>query len=307
MLRITFILLFSCLSSLSNRAWAQYYLEDINKYYVDEILYRKIHDFPELPLYYPFADGKGMHPNLNAIPTFSKKVALVSFYVWDNEMLETRVSPLKQWSGSTWIDDEGNNRLAGDLSRYCVPQMRTTFDSLGTILLTPDDFNEKQRAVYDSFLMKYKRSYRAKINDSISYDICASKDYKFIKTPLLNNDLIAATTLGELATALEVDAVLIIQNDVLFDGRYGILNNIHLYMYGPNPMATDSVPFNKKGYYNGQLYLQIKMELFGRVSQYEEGQITYENYTGYDRMVRLMVNNLYREYRKRSKIAPKTK
>lgn len=286
---------------------AQYYLEDINTYYVDEILYRKIHDFPELPLYYPFVDGKGMYPNIQAVKTFPKKVALVSFYVWDNAMLETRVSPQKQWAGTAWFDEEGNNRLASDLSKYSVPRMRSTFDSIGTIFLTPADFNEAQKAVYDTFQMEYKKSYRARINDSISYDKTCSKDYRFIKTPLTYNDLIAANALGKLATDLGVDAVLIVQNDILFDGRYGIINNIHLFMYGPNPMKPDSGSFNKEGYYDGQLFLQIKMELFGRISQYEEGQLTYENYSGYDRMLRLMINEMYWDYRTRSKISPKTK
>ena len=81
-------------------------------------------------------------------------------------------------------------------------------------------------------------------------------------------------------------------------------------LYGFNPMGVDksneNVKKNKIGYNNFQLYTSIELEIDAIVSQYNEAkELTYENYIGYDRLLDLMIDNMYIAYKKRTEIAPK--
>ncbi|MBC7450321.1 MAG: hypothetical protein H7259_02415 [Cytophagales bacterium] len=294
---------------LSSSLHAQLFLEDLNLY-SDQILYKKIHDNPDINQYYPFVDGHGNYPDLNARKEFPKKIALISFYVWDEQLIEDKKSPTAFWNESTWINVDGENRLSGELAKYSISSIQHRFDSLGSKVIIPEEFTAEQRKAYDSIQIHYISSYRKKVPDSIQYDLCSASQFRFIKLPVQKLDYKFSDDMALLAKALNVDAVLIVENQIKYNGVTGVLQKITLNMYGDNPIAKPSgdSSAHKKGhiYNEGLLYLSMEMEMESIFTQYDEKkQITYESYLGYDRLLMLMIDQFYINYEKRTLIAPK--
>ncbi|WP_299250906.1 hypothetical protein [uncultured Cytophaga sp.] len=288
---------------------AQDFLEDLSLY-PDSYINKKIHDNPDINQYYPFIDGRGNYPNLNAKKEFPKTIALISFYIWNDQLIVTNKSVEDFWKETSWIDSVRGNKLASSLNSYSIESIVKRFDSLGTKLITPNDFTDAQKEVYKSLNVTYSKNFRRKSSDSISYELCSAGNYKFIKISNNKLDVNFINSFEEIATLLNVDAVLLIENNVGFDGRLGLINSIRMNLYGFNPMGVDksneNVKKNKIGYNNFQLYTSIELEIDAIVSQYNEAkELTYENYIGYDRLLDLMIDNMYIAYKKRTEIAPK--
>jgi hypothetical protein len=288
---------------------AQLFLEDLSLY-PDQFVTKKIHDNPDINQYYPFIDGRGNYPNLSNQKEFPKKVALISFYIWNNEIVVTNKSANEFWRGSNWTASMDGNKLSSALISYSLESITKRFDSLGTKLISPGDFTAAQREAYDSLRINYVSSYRRKISDSVNYQSCSAISYKFIKLPNQKLDYIFANSLAELARVLEVDAVLLVQNDVTFAGTLGLINTITMNMYGFNPVSvsSDAVQGKKRSAKLNEflLYSSIELDLEAIISQYDEsGELKYENYIGYDRLLNLMIDQLYVSYLERTKITPK--
>lgn len=296
------------IGSLAGPVQAQLYLEDFNLY-PDEALYKRIHDNPDINEYYPFIDGHGHYPNLAEHKQFPKKIAIVSFYVWDNLLIEDKKSPAVLWSESSWIISDSSNRLANEFSKYSVGALKHRFDSLGSVVIVPADFTREQKATYDSMQIHYLSSYRKRIPDSIHYEECSSAQFRFIKMPVQKLDYKFSNDMALLAKVLNVDAVLIVENHVKYkNGVSAILQKIVVNMYGPNPVPTPPASNRIKGkeHYAGMLYVSMEMELEALFTQYDDTKyITYESYLEYDRIMMLITDQLYLAFVKRTEITPK--
>jgi hypothetical protein len=297
------ILMFVFIATVAN---AQDFLEDLSLY-PDNYITKKIHDNPDLNLYYPFVDGRGNYPNLNAKKEFPKTIALISFYIWNNQLIVSNKTPSDFWKETSWIDSIRGNKLASSLNSYSIEAIVKRFDSLGTKLITPTDFTKEQQDAYKSFAVNYSKDYRKK-GDVSSYELCSSSSYRFIKISPNKLDADFANSFEEIARALNVDAVLLIESNVGFDGKIGLVNSVQMNLYGFNPMGTDKSDLvkRKKGYNNFLLYSSIELDIDAIVSQYNEAkELTYENYIGYDRLLDLMIDQMYVAYKKRTEILPK--
>jgi hypothetical protein len=297
------ILIFIFVATVAN---AQDFLEDLSLH-PDNYVTKKIHDNPDLNQYYPFVDGRGNYPNLNAKKEFPKTIALISFYIWNDQLIVSNKSPSEFWKETSWIDSIRGNKLASSLNSYSIESIVKRFDFLGTKLITPSDFTKEQRDVYKSFKVNYSKDFRKK-GDSTSYELCSSSSYRFIKISSNKLDVAFSNSFEEIARALNVDAVLLIENNVGFDGKIGLVNSVQMNLYGFNPMGKDKPDLikSKNGYNNFQLYTSIELDIDAIVSQYNEAkELTYENYIGYDRLLDLMIDYMYVAYKKRTEIAPK--
>lgn len=288
---------------------AQLFLEDLSLY-PDQFIQKKIHDNPDINQYYPFIDGHGNYPNLNAQNQFPKKIALISFYVWNNELVATGKSVTDFWDGSYWIDSIRGNKLASSLIGYSLESIVHRFDSLGTKLIIPNSFTAEQLLAYDSITIQYMSSYRKKVPESISYDLCSAEPFRFIKLPNQKLDTDFSNSLKGLAKILNVDAVLIIENQVSYTGTLGLINTMTMNMYGVNPTqkAETTATAKKKSMKVNDflLYTSIELDVQAIISQYnEQKELKYENYIGYDRLLNLMIDQLYNSYQARAKILPK--
>jgi hypothetical protein len=297
---------FICFFGLSSQA--QLFLEDY-ALFPDQFIQKKIHDNPDIAQFYPFIDGHGNYPNLSNAKEFPKKIALVSFYVWDNSIVITNKSASEYWAQTGWIDAVRGNKLSASLLSYSIESIVARFDSLGSTLITPENFTVDQKEFYNSMNVQYSNSYRKKISDTSNYDLCTSSPYKFIKLPNSKLDPAFSNSFAELAKKLNVDAVIIIENQISNPGSYGIINTITMNMYGFNPVETDTSALSHKKqskFYNFMLYSSIEMDLNAIVSEYGENkELLYENCIGYDRLLDLMIDKLYTSYMDRTKITPK--
>jgi hypothetical protein len=306
------VILFICTFLVhANNVEAQVFLEDLSLY-PDSYITKKIHDNPDINQYYPFIDGRGNYPNLNAQNNFPKKIALLSFYVWNDQIVLSNKSVEEFWKGSSWIDSVRGNKLASSLLSYSIESVVKRFDSLGTKIITPSDFTAEQKKSYDSLQIHYSKSYRKKGYDSISYELCSSSSFRFIKLPNQKLDADFANSFEDIARILNVDAVLLIENKITYDGSLGIINNVYMNMYGFNPMGTNLAENAQAKTKNGVkhndflLYASIELEVDAIISQYNANkELTYENYIGYDRLLDLMIDHLYISYQERAKILPK--
>jgi hypothetical protein len=294
---------------LTKTSLAQVYIEDLNLY-PDEYLQKKIHDSPDINQYYPFVNGYGNYPNLNAKPEFPKKIALISFYVWDPQIVIQQKTVEQFWAGSYWIDSIRGNKLASSLISYSLESMQERMDSLGSQLISPSDFTPAQLAAYDSIQIDYLKTYRKKVPENITYDLCSASPFKFIKMPSQKLDYKFANSLADLARILGVDAVLLVENQITYTGNLGLVNNIIMNLYGFNPVAKPTgtnVSTKKKYLYNDfLLYCSVEQEVAAIVSQYDiNKELKYENYIGYDRLLDLMIDKIYTCYQERAKITPK--
>ena len=294
---------------LSETSVAQVYIEDLNLF-PDEYLQKKIHDSPDINQYYPFSNGYGNYPNLNARSEFPEKIALISFYVWDPQIVVQQKTVEDFWAGSYWIDSVRGNKLASSLISYSLESLQERMDSLGSQLITPSDFTATQLTAYDSIQVDYLKTYRKKVPGNISYDLCSASPFKFIKMPTQKLDYAFANSLADLARILGVDAVLLVENQITYTGNLGLVNNIIMNLYGFNPVPkpTGTNAFVKKKYiYNDfLLYCSVEQEVAAIVSQYDiNRELKYENYIGYDRLLDLMIDKVYTSYQERAKILPK--
>jgi len=302
------IVLASIVSAFSISAHAQLFLEDFTLF-PDQTIQKKIHENPDITEFYPFVDGHGNYPNLSNAKEFPKKIALISFYVWDNNIVVTNKSASEFWAETGWVDAVRGNKLSASLMSYSLESIIKRFDSLGTKIITPENFTQAEKVFYDSINVQYSNSYRRKISDSSNYDMCTASPYKFIKLPGNKIDANFANSFTDLAKALDVDAVLVIENQISSSGLFGLINTISMNLYGFNPIEnTSSVNTKSKKYkFNDfMLYSSIEMDVNAIVSEYgEKKELIYENYIGYDRLLDLMIDKLYTGYIERSKITPK--
>lgn len=292
----------------STSVQAQLFLEDFTLF-PDQVIEKKIHENPDITEFYPFIDGHGNYPNLSNSKEFPKKIALVSFYVWDNTLINTNKSASDFWAETGWVDAVRGNKLSASLMSYSVESIVERFDSLGSQIITPDDFTPEQKALYNSINVQYSNSYRRKISDSSNYDMCTASPYKFVKLPNNKIDPKFANSFAELAKILNVDAVIVVENQISNLGLYGLINTITMNLYGFNPVENKPAESSKKkghAFNEFMLYSSIEMDVNAIISQYsEKKELLYENYIGYDRLLDLMIDKLYTGYIERSKITPK--
>jgi hypothetical protein len=295
------ILFLLILSSLRFSIFAQEYFEDINFTFQFSKFEKKIHDYPEIERFYPFADGHGIYPDLSKLPNFPKKVAIISFDTWDNAIVNKNMNPETIWSGKDWVVDQ-ENTIAYEMHRFGLPYIKDVFDSNNVTIITPDNFNEEQFNVYASFHIDYSKNYKKFVADSVHFDLCAAPGYRFIKKPINELDTKASDQLGRLAEQLGVDAVLIIENTIETTPYYGILKRVEFSLYGLNPNYSAS---NNNINLKGMHYITSQIDINAIFCQFDNGNKVYENYSGYDRFVTLLSNHMIHEFNKRKTIQPK--
>lgn len=280
---------------------AQEYFENINFSFNEYKSDKKIHDYPEISRFYPFADGHGIYPDLSKLPNFPKKVAIISFDTWDNAIVTKNMNPESIWSGKDWIVDQENS-IAYAMHRFGMPYIKDVFDSNHVEIITPDNFNEEQFNAYASFHVDYSKNYKKFVADSVHFDLCAAPGYRFIKKPINELDTKASNQLGILAEQLGVDAVMIIENTIESTPYFGILKRVEFSLYGLNPNYTAS---GNKNNLKGMHYITTQIDVNAIFTQYDKGNKVYENYAGYDRFVTLLSNHMIHEFNKRKSIQPK--
>ena len=252
--------------------------------------------------------GNGLVPYLKALGAPPKRVALLSFYLWDCG--NKKESSYRMYGGnyvysvnttrSHSVDAHEIDRLAAELHDAGIGALKEEFAAVGMQLLTPDEFLDTpdKRQAYETArieegggarLMSFLQS--GKTDDEWQWGTPGG--YRLVKMVTAgdvrgNNFSLAMQGIGvgkfansvghDFAKALGVDAVVVLYNVVQAEKTSINFRGAYMYMFGPNPVpnAGQSV------YYPGQQYsgdyLRTDVEF---IKTDKEGHALETDYAGY--------------------------
>lgn len=229
-----------------------------------------------------------------------KRVGLISFYLWD--VGEYKYNAMAATYGGTYetkrgLTPKGANHYATKLAELGVPALKETFAEHGMELLEPIEFvtNDQQREAYVNFKLPMGKigGATAAISEWMFRNPTASSaaaGFSGINTHLWT-DMPGLTALDSLRVQLGLDAVVVLANTSVSDGKNVALDGVHLMMYGPNPNPRPTMKIAMLGWAPSTQYIVSK---FGKSFKYapiaamKKGEIKEEHYEGYDVIVKTL-------------------
>jgi hypothetical protein len=223
--------------------------------------------------------GKGLVPYLKALGGPPKRVALVSFYIWDSGNKKEKSyrfynNDYVLTMDNTYrfaVDASELDKLATELHAAAIGPLKEEFAAVGMQLLTPAEFLDtpaKQEAFHSTKVevggMGALMGFLQK-KDAEEWQWGTPDGYRLIKMATAgdargNNYSLALQGMGvgslantaghDLAQALGVDAVVIMYNIVQAESTSIRLRGSYMYMFGPNPVPNSG----QSMYYPGQQY-----------------------------------------------------
>jgi len=245
--------------------------------------------------------GQSMAPALRAKPP--KKVALVSFYVYDKGSTSSYGTYM---SGKTIITrkltKDGASHFATSFHEKGISDLQAAFKTQGMDLLLPEDYltsNEKVNA-YNNF--EYEVSAVSKVIYKAMMGFASAAGgtegtsataagYRYLPAAdaTMCGDPKAIKVMGELARQLEVDAVMAIMNTCIADKKGLMLTGMDIRMYGPNLIPKKKghmypgLTYNTGQQYGGG-YMNFKSGLpIAKFSK--KGVRESEQYDGYEKLL----------------------
>ncbi|MES1166532.1 MAG: hypothetical protein ABUL68_00880 [Pseudomonadota bacterium] len=249
-------------------------------------------------------NGTGPVPYLRALGAPPKRVALVSFYVWDAGNVKQSVyNTAMTWRFSKSVTATGIERIATGLYDAGIGAMKEGFAAYGMQLLTPDEFLDTadKKAAYLTFKPEHGAlgsvmGFLQSKDRSLSY---AAEGFSLLELPAntggKNRDFRMAAQGGDgklfqglghdLAGALGVDAVLVVYNVLQAESKSIQIINASAYLFGPNPVKRD----NASLYWTGHQYAGVHLPLDVSLMKVDRKGVEVENdFAGYAHVARAL-------------------
>lgn len=215
----------------------------------------------------PYRAGQGVVAYYPALQK-PKKVALISFYVYDYGKTEYRKVLFGKIANSTQATGTSvKNAAMLFYSQWIQAQQASLKATYDIDLITPDQFTEQQRATYEGYTDQATKIGVMASREDRESSVCEAAD-GFL--PILvgsPGDHKKAEALGLLAKDLGVDAVLVCATEIVSDKKNSNLFQLGMYMYGPNPVPRVEgkryIGFNGAGRQEGNAYELLKLK-FGK-------------------------------------------
>ena len=251
--------------------------------------------------------GKGLVPYLKALGAPPKRVAMVSFYIWDSGNKKEKSyrfynSEYTLQMDNTYrlaVDASELDKLATELHAAAIGPLKEEFAAVGMQLLTPAEFvdtPEKQQAFEATkvevggmgSLMGFLQKGAA-----TEWQWGTPEGYRLIKMTTAgdargNNYSLALQGMGvgtlantaghDLAKALGVDAVVIMYNVVQAESTSIRLRGSYMYMFGPNPVANSGQSMYYPGQQYSGAYLRTDVDF---IKTDKEGKALETDYAGF--------------------------
>lgn len=250
----------------------------------------------------PSKKGEGVVPYLAKLDAPPRRVALISFYVFDpGKSTGTYYASVRTFN---WLTQDGASHFAQRFHEQGIDSLRQAFAAHGMTLLTPDEFldTDAKRQAYTAYEIKrsaaakiamglVKRMTRAAGGDTEQSAVAAG--YRLLATHNVPTDPKTAVSLNDLRLTLDVDALVVVKNGTFFDGKNLTLGDIQLMMYGPNPMQK----IEGKRYIqwkDGHHYTSATLTLRPRpgVAVFKKDKIVEETYDGYEKLLALLADRV---------------
>ena len=244
----------------------------------------------------PSEKGEGPVPYLAKLSEPPKRVALISFYVSDEG--ESTGSYYSSVRSFTSLTQDGASHFATAYYEKGLAALRETFSKHGMQVLTSAEFldTEAKKQAYLASALDMSAATKiglkmignmAKAAKGDTKSSAVAAGYRMLPTHQVPSDPKMAVSLDGLRKGLGVDALLIVKNGSLSDGGEVRLADIHIMLYGPNPIPkVEGKSYIQ--YKEGQLYvdaiLRLKKPAQVAVLQ-KKGGISSEEYEGYEKLL----------------------
>jgi len=249
-------------------------------------------------------NGTGPVPYLRALGAPPKRVALVSFYVWDAGNVQQSVyNTAMSWKFSKSVTATGIERIATGLYDAGIKPLKESFASYGMTILTPDEFLDtaEKRAAYKTFKLEHGAlgsvmGFLQSKDRSLSFP---AEEFRVLELPAnaggKNKDFRMAAQGGDgklfqglgqhLAATLGVDAVLIIYNVLRAESKSIEILDAFAYMFGPNPVKREPAAL----YWTGHQYTGAHLPLGVSLMKTDRKGSELENdFAGYAHVMRAL-------------------
>jgi hypothetical protein len=237
-----------------------------------------------------------------------KRVALISFYVWDCG--NTKVSSYHMYGGN-YVYHVKNTRnrnvgadesviLASELYDAAIPGMKEAFAAHKMQLLEPGEYLDtaEKKAAYENFemgqssIVKFLSKGQKSKGDSTKY-IGAPEEYRVFEMAVVNDVKGNHFTLGntgvgvgklakslghDLTAALGVDAVVVVYNVIQREKKDIRMRGAYMYMFGPNPVKDTGQSLYWNGHQYSGHYLRMDVPF---VVMDKDGKVESVDYDGY--------------------------
>lgn len=248
--------------------------------------------------------GRGPVPYFKALGGPPKRVALISFYVWDCGNKKTGAYTIYQtrysYKRTKNVEPEAVDDFANELYDASIAGFKESFSTYGMQLLTPDEFldTEEKKTTYENFEMeigggqKFARLFQ-KSNADTWRAAGAPEGYRVFQLATVmdvkdHHFQLAAQGIGvgklaqslghDFAKALGVDAVAILYNVVQAEKKSITMLGSYLYMFGPNPVADTGQSLYWRGHQYSGVYLRMEVPF---VIVDKDGALVDNDYVGY--------------------------
>jgi hypothetical protein len=251
--------------------------------------------------------GRGPVPYFKGLGGPPKRVALISYYVYDCGNHKEKSYKFYSSNYTYRVDSRRSSKVAADeisqlateLHDAGVAPLRQAFAAVGMQLLTPTEYldsPEKKAAYADT---KVEAGGMAGLfgalqsKEATHWQWGAAEDYRLIKLTTVgdvrgNNFALATTGVGvgklaasvgyDLARALGVDAVAILYNVVQAEKSSIRLRGAYLYLFGPNPVADTGQSLYWKGHQYSGVFLRTDVDF---IKTDKDGNLVTADYAGY--------------------------
>lgn len=192
-----------------------------------------------------FDDGHGMWAWPPSMGNFPKRVGLVTFVVFDPGYFEktTKKYGYMQLTTSSYgaLSVNDTKTLANGLYKMCLPTLKEAFASVGSTLLTPEEFatDPATHAAYENFSFQEKGFAKMfSVQGGINTLAVADGQHPHYADNLTMPDFV--TAMGKQAEALGLDAVMMVKVQMGVDEEGSVLiQSVSSAMYGKNPTPKD--------------------------------------------------------------------
>lgn len=299
--RTLFILLAICLSSVSNGLKAQSSLKE----WADGNTLKNA-EFRPKPKFYKAdfinvdEDGHGMVPYFPALKI--KKIAIICFATQDDQQYKQSGNKYFRVTETRWTNDNAILHI----NESCFPMAVNAIKNFGTQnnieIVTLSELiksNPQLAKVYNDYELDVSWLGKALINDNINGSIFTADGTKYINAASAYPDYKFGNSIGLLAKALGVDAVMVIQNEI-FSSKEGIcFSKISIHLFGPNPVPKKDkkyIGFGGAKYNEGQYYLGtefVNKDGAIVIKTDKKGKWESEDFTGYETLVSKNIQNIF--------------
>lgn len=245
-------------------------------------------------------DGHGMFPYFPALKI--KKIAIICFSTQDDQQFKQSGNKYFRVTETRWINDNAVQHINETSFPIAVTALKNFGAQNNIEIVTLGELiksNPQLATVYNDYELDLSWLGKALINDNINGSIFTADGTKYINAATSYPDYKFGNSIGLLAKALGVDAVMVIQNEI-FNSKGGIsLSKLSIHLFGPNPVPKKDkkyIGFGGAKYNEGLYYLGTEFNNKDGaiiIKTDKKGKFENEDFAGYDILITKNIQNIF--------------